>query len=262
MSTFEIPDGPTTVELKRPGPGAPASGTVVFNVTNRSGDSSDGRLSVVASGNSMAPWFTIDGIRERNFGAGETQTATISISVPSNVAAGDYPFRLRAVAVNDPDNDHAEGPVATARVPAPAPADPPHRPNYILWILIGLLLLAVLAAAAWFAFRSKPAPPTASGAPTFLAGSAAFNGGGSDPMWTGSGPRHKVVHVDFPRPFEGQPTVVLAISALDAASNSASSVRITVSPQNVTARGFDIDFHTWADSRIWSTNVTWVAYKP
>jgi len=262
MSTFEIPDGPTTVELKRPGPGAPATGTVVFNVTNRSGDSSDGRLSVVTTGNSMAPWFTIDGNRERNFDAGETQTATISISVPSNVAAGDYPFRLRAVAVNDPDNDHAEGPVTTARVPAPAPAAPPHRPNYILWILIGLLLLAVLGAAAWFAFGHKSDAADSPAASAFLTGQAGFDDGGTGYMWAGSGPRDRIVHVDFAKPFAAKPTVIVGLSGFDAASQSASSVRLNVSTQNVTERGFDVKFTTWADSRFWSAHVNWIAYKP
>src|SRR3954451_4899117 len=120
MPTFEIPDGPTTVELKRSGD-APATGSIVFNVTNTSTDGCAGRLSIVPSGSSKEQWFAIDGDRERTFAAGETQTATIKITAPKDVAAGDYPFRLRAVAVNDPDNDHTEGPVATAKVPPPPP---------------------------------------------------------------------------------------------------------------------------------------------
>ena len=267
MPSFEIPDGPTTVELMRSGAGAPATGSVVFNVTNKSGESCDGRLSVIPSGNAKPGWFAVDGSRERSFGAGETQTVTIRISAPGDAAAGDYPFRLRAVAVNDPDNDHAEGPVTTAKVPAPAAPPVGRRPPIWLWVLIALLVLAALAAAAYFAFRSGPdAGPTPGGPPaaqaTFLAGNAQFSDGGSGHMWAGSGPRNRIVHVDFPRPFAAKPTVLVAISSLDAASNSASSVRISVTAQNVTERGFDVNFHTWADSRIWSTNVMWVAYKP
>lgn len=261
MPSFEIPDGPTTVELKRSGAGGPATGSVVFNVTNKSGEDRDGRLSVIPSGNAKAAWFTVDGNRERSFAPGETQTATIRISAPDGVAAGDYPFRLRAVAVDDPDNDHAEGPVTTAKVPASAPAEPRKGLPAWLWILIGLLVLSAIAAAAYFAFRSKPDPVAAAG-PTFFAGTTQFSDGGSGAMWAGSGPRNRVVHVDFPRPFDTKPTVVVAMSGLDAASNSASSVRISVSAQNVTERGFDVNFHTWADSRIWSTSVMWVAYKP
>jgi hypothetical protein len=155
MPTFEIPDGPTTVELKRSGDAAnpgPATGSIAFSVTNKSSDGCDGRLSVVPSGGSKEEWFAIDGDRERTFAAGETQTATIKVSAPKDVAAGDYPFRLRAVAVNDPDNDHAEGPVATAKVPPAAPPPPPTK--WWLWILIGLLVLAAIGAGIYFAFFS------------------------------------------------------------------------------------------------------------
>ena len=155
MPTFEIPDGPTTVELKRSGdaknPG-PATGSIVFNVTNTSSDSCDGRLSVVPSGNSKEEWFTIDGERERAFASGETQTATIKISAPKEVATGDYPFRLRAVSVADPDNDHAEGPVATAKVP-PAPVIQKKGIPWWVWLLIGLVVLAAVGAGLYFALR-------------------------------------------------------------------------------------------------------------
>jgi hypothetical protein len=167
MPTFEIPDGPTTVELKR-SPDATAAGSIVFNVTNKSSDSCAGRLSVVPSGSSKEEWFAIDGDRERTFAAGETQTATINVSAPRDVAAGDYPFRLRAVAVDDPDNDHAEGPVATAKVPAP-PAPVPHKSLWWLWLLIALLLLALIGAGVWFAFLRDKGTKTVP-APDFTAG--------------------------------------------------------------------------------------------
>jgi hypothetical protein len=156
MPTFEIPDGPTTVELKRTGdaknPG-PATGSIVFNVTNKSSDACDGRLGVVVSGGSKDAWFSIDGDRERTFDAGETQTATIKVSAPADTAAGNYPFRLRAVAVNDPDNDHAEGPVATAQVPPATGAPPPTK--WWLWILIGVVVLLLVVVALWFAFSKS-----------------------------------------------------------------------------------------------------------
>ena len=165
MPTFEIPDGPTTVALKRSGdaknPG-PATGAIVFNVTNRSGDACDGRLGVVVSGGSKESWFAIDGDRERTFAGGETQTATIRVSAPPDVAEGSYPFRLRAVAVNDPDNDHAEGPVATAKVPPlPTPTNG-HIPWWV-WAIGGAVVLLLLIGALWFAFHDRtpkqPAEP-------------------------------------------------------------------------------------------------------
>ena len=154
MPTFEIPDGPTTVDLKRSGdaqnPG-PATGSVVFNVTNTSSDSCAGRLSVVPSGSAKAEWFAIDGDRERTFAAGETQTAKINVSVPKDAPAGEYPFKLRAVAVNDPDNDHSEGPVATAKLSGPA-APAPTKSLWWLWLIIALVVLALIGGGVWFAF--------------------------------------------------------------------------------------------------------------
>jgi len=167
MPTFEIPDGPTTVDLKR-APDGSATGSVVFNVTNKSGDSCAGRLTIVPSGNSKEEWFKIDGDRERTFASGETQTANIQIAAPKDAAAGDYPFRLRAVAVNDPDNDHVEGPVATAKVPAPVVIEE-KKPKWWLWLLIGLLVLALIGGGVWFAFFRDKGPETVA-APDFTTG--------------------------------------------------------------------------------------------
>jgi hypothetical protein len=165
MPTFEIPDGPTTVELKRTGddktPG-PATGSVVFNVTNKSTDVCAGRLSVQVAGPTKAEWFTVAGDRERNFAAGETQTANVQISVPKEVGAGEYPFRLRVVAVNDPDNDHTEGPVTTAKLAGAGVKPPPSK--LWLWILLGVVLLIAIGTGLYFAFsghepKQPPAPP-------------------------------------------------------------------------------------------------------
>jgi len=156
MPTFDIPDGPTTVELKRSGDPknpAPVQGSAVFNVTNKSPQACDGRLSVQVSGSSKAEWFTVDGDRERTFDAGQTQTANIKISIPPDVAPGDYPFRLRTVAVNDPDNDHTEGPVTTAKLIG-ADVKPPTK--WWLWILIALVVLAVIGGIVWYVLKPGP----------------------------------------------------------------------------------------------------------
>jgi hypothetical protein len=154
MPTFEIPDGPTTVALERSGdaknPG-PATGSVVFSVTNKSEATRDAGLTVIPTDKSLQQWFAIDGDQERTFASGETQTVTVRVSAPKDAAAGSYPFKLRAVAVGDPDNDFAEGPVSTAKVPPPPPL-PNGGPKWWLWILIGVVVLVVIAAVIYFAF--------------------------------------------------------------------------------------------------------------
>ena len=160
MPTFEIPDGPATIEAARSGDPEspqPALASAVYSVTNTSSESVDGRLGVVVSGGSKAEWFTVDGDRERSFGAGESQTATIKVAFPPDVAAGEYPFRLRVVAINDPDNDHAEGPMTTARLAAGGGGKKPRSWRW-LWILLGIVAAIAIAAALYFAL-SGPGKP-------------------------------------------------------------------------------------------------------
>jgi hypothetical protein len=157
MPTFEIPDGPTAIEAKRAGDPKnpqPALTSAVYSVTNKSSESVDGRLGIVPTGPSKAEWFAIDGDRERNFGSGETQTATVKVTFPPDAAAGDYPFRLRVVAINDPDNDHAEGPVTTAKL---AGAGQQTKGSWLwLWILLGVLAVIVIAVVLYFVLRGDP----------------------------------------------------------------------------------------------------------
>jgi hypothetical protein len=149
MPTFEIPDGPTDIEGSRT-----ADASATYSVTNKSSEALDGRLSVAVAGSSSSEWFTIDGNRERTFAPGETQTATIRVRFPADAAGGNYPFRLRAVAVNDPDNDHAEGPMTTVKLAAGET-----KKSWLwLWILLGVLALLAIGGGLYFALK-KTEPP-------------------------------------------------------------------------------------------------------
>ena len=160
MPTFEIPDGPTAVDASRS-----AAATAVYSVTNRSANSSDGRLSVIPSGGSKGEWFTVDGNRERTFAPGESQTVTVRIRIAADAPPGDYPFRLRAIAVDDPDNDHAEGPVTVAKLGA-VPVPGAKKPLLWLWILIGVVIVVLIAGALFFMMRSPKSDVSAAPAQT------------------------------------------------------------------------------------------------
>lgn len=158
MPSFEIPDGPTTVKLTEGADATkPRTGSIVFTVNNKSGEVRSGTLSVQVAGQSKAEWFTIDGERERGFDPVNSETATIKIAVPGDVAAGNYPFRLRVVAVNDPDNDHTDGPATTVEVPPSAQAIVPPSPKWP-WIVGALVLLAVIGGLAWAFWPKKDKP--------------------------------------------------------------------------------------------------------
>ena len=149
MPTFEIPDGPTTIDVSRS-----AGGTAVYSVTNKSPDSADGRLSVVLSGGSKTEWFSVDGNRERTFASGESQTVSVTVRMPADVSGGDFPFRLRVIAVNDPDNDHSEGPMTIAKRGPPAPIG--KKPLIWPWIAIAIVVVILIAVGLFFMMRSNP----------------------------------------------------------------------------------------------------------
>ena len=151
VSGRNTPRSSSAIAQKNPGP---ATGSVVFNVTNKSAESADGSLSVQVAGSTQKDWFTIEGEEVRTFGPGETQTAKINISLGKEVPPGDYPFRLRAAAVRDPDNDAAEGPVSVAKKKEAAIVKPKSR--WWLWLIIALVVLAAIGAAVYFLFLKKP----------------------------------------------------------------------------------------------------------
>ena len=163
MPTFEVPDGPTQIDAPRGGDPKnpqPAMASAVYSVTNTTSDSVDGRLGVVVSGSSKSEWFTVDGDRERVFAGGETQTATIRVSFPPDVPAGEYPFRLRVIAINDPDNDHVEGPVTTAKLGGQQTIIPPPSRLW-LWILLGVLAAIAIGVGIYFALPGDPSKKAA-----------------------------------------------------------------------------------------------------
>ncbi|MET3723698.1 PASTA domain-containing protein [Sphingomonas trueperi] len=173
MSSFEIPDGPAQVTLK-PGasPADPARGSAVYAVTNKALAPVTARLAVQVTGDAKSDWFAVEGERERPFAPGETQTVTVSIAVPPGAPPGEHKFRLRVVAVNDPDNDHVESPIGTIAVAAAPLAGGNAFPWWAVAIGIGTLVLLVFLFTAFVSpgfLRGTPAvapTPTPTSTPT------------------------------------------------------------------------------------------------
>ena len=76
-------------------------------------------------------------------------------------------------------------------------------------------------------------------------------------MWTGEGPREVRQEQVFKEPFLSLPVVTVGISMWDIDHKTNS--RIDVSAENVTAKGFEIVFRTWADTRIARIRADWMA---
>lgn len=75
-------------------------------------------------------------------------------------------------------------------------------------------------------------------------------------MWTGSGPREVRQSETFKEAFLEPPAVTVGISMWDI--NHKTNSRIDVSAENVTAKGFEIVFRTWADTRIARIRADWM----
>jgi hypothetical protein len=79
-------------------------------------------------------------------------------------------------------------------------------------------------------------------------------------MWTGSGPREVRQQETFNEAFAEPPVVKVGISMWDIDHKTNS--RVDISAENVTAKGFEIVFRTWADTRIARIRAEWLAIGP
>lgn len=114
-----------------------------FTVSNRTSQPLPTRARVVTQQPETDGWFTVHE-PERTLPPSETQQFTVSIAVPDTAAAGDYAFRLDAVGVENPDEQHAQGQSVVVTVPAPA-VTPKGFPWWI-FAVGGLVLLVAVAA--------------------------------------------------------------------------------------------------------------------
>ncbi|HEY9344177.1 MAG TPA: PASTA domain-containing protein [Inquilinus sp.] len=139
MPSFEIPDIPAKAQLKQETENnqTVSTGAATFTVTNKTGQGLSGRVTIEPQGEAKAEWFSIDGESERQFTAGGTHTFTVRIKTPPTATAGSYTLKVRAVAVNDPDNDFAESPVVAFDIAAPPVAAPKKKLPWWIFAAIG-----------------------------------------------------------------------------------------------------------------------------
>jgi hypothetical protein len=94
-------------------------------------------LRLVAAEPAGAHWFTISGEAEREFALGETESYTVRVQVPPDVAAGTYSVRCDAVAEAQPQEVFTIGP--TVALAVHAPAQPRKFPWWIIAAAAGLV---------------------------------------------------------------------------------------------------------------------------
>jgi len=73
-----------------------------------------------------------------------------------------------------------------------------------------------------------------------------------------TGDRIYTIEVNFLKPFENKPEVVVGVTSMDVDKNAA--VRYAVKPISVSRDGFTVEVKTWGDTKIFSIAGFWVAH--
>lgn len=77
------------------------------------------------------------------------------------------------------------------------------------------------------------------------------------PMWAGHGDREVRREVRFAGSFRTAPAVHVSLSLLDV--DKSANTRVEVVAEEITAKGFDLVFRTWGDTRVARARAAWLA---
>lgn len=75
----------------------------------------------------------------------------------------------------------------------------------------------------------------------------------------GTGERVITLEVEFPKPFEKKPTVVIAVNHVDA--DKTTNLRYSVQATSISRDGFTLRISTWGDTKIFGLGGFWVAHQ-
>ena len=113
--------------------------------------------------------------------------------------------------------------------------------------------LSVLAVVLFFvSFPAIISAQTQSGQWVTQAGEPGYN------LNTNSGDRSMTIEVNFAKPYDVKPKVIVSVSQLD--SDKGINTRYVVEVLSVSRDGFTVKIKTWAESKIFSIGGYWLAY--
>ncbi|XXF80006.1 LamG domain-containing protein [Myxococcaceae bacterium GXIMD 01537] len=158
MRSFSITTPVPSIKLD-----ASRQGTCSFAVTNALDKPVRGRATLHAMGATKPEWLSLTGPAERDFAPGETHQFTVKLPLPPDAPAGQVPFQLVMVNVENPDEDYTAGP--TVSFEAPPPAQPVKRKKFPFpwWIPAGAAALVLLVLVLVLALRNKGEEPGTGG---------------------------------------------------------------------------------------------------
>jgi hypothetical protein len=119
-------------------------GETSFTVFNASGRPLRARAHLVPQSQAAGDWLSLVGEMERTFNIAGADQYTVRVAVPPDAPAGNYPFRLDMTGVENPDEQHVQGPTVTFEVPAPELVKP--FPWWILATATAVLVIGGLIA--------------------------------------------------------------------------------------------------------------------
>lgn len=113
--------------------------------------------------------------------------------------------------------------------------------------------LSILTAVLFFiAFTAMVSAQTQSGQWFSKAGDPAYN------LDTNTGERSTTIEINYPKPYDVKPKVIVSVTQLDADKEANS--RYNVEVLSVSRDGFTVKIKTWADSKIFSISGYWLAF--
>lgn len=118
------------------------AGTASFTLTNISGRSLRGRITITADQADAQSWLSISGDSERNYNVGAVDQVDIKIAPPASAVPGSYSFSISAADTNLPDDTRTQGPSVSFEL-LPIPIEQP-KLNPLLIIIPILVVLAIV----------------------------------------------------------------------------------------------------------------------
>lgn len=115
--------------------------------------------------------------------------------------------------------------------------------KHLTILFVGLLFIA---------FTSLTSAQIQSGTWSSKVGDVGYN------LDTNTGERAMTVEVNFTKPFEVKPKVILSVTQLD--SDKGFNTRYNVEVLSISRDGFTVKIRTWADTKIFTISGYWLAY--
>jgi len=132
------------------------TGSCTLTVSNVMDRAVRASLDLRPLGDAKADWVQIDGDAHRDLASSGSDQVKLQVAVPLDVAPGNYVFSLHVVADDKPEEDFAQSPELTIKVPV---VDRP-RKHFPWWVVaVAAAVVVLCAAVVYVVSRGGPAAP-------------------------------------------------------------------------------------------------------